>query len=293
MARKVDLAKAKAGDKVRFVAGNTAIIESIEIHPTFPGKTPNYTVTFQDGTVAAFAQNGKVMSSRSFFTDGFPFGALDAKDSIASVTTPRRTPNSLSLSRAFNIASRSLGDDHSRHPALEFQTLNHMRGIAGRYQIPGNYTAPEYEDRMSHIVIAASKPMLTGKERRNFWDVLETIAPPQQLEESWKELVQLNPVLKKVKFNEADAAEMYNAHLGVTSGFNVDDINFFLEQSHIGDGLPARQAHEMPVHGERLNRIDAKAKAPMFWVASPKTAEKVEARLDRRRKREAKALKHG
>jgi hypothetical protein len=243
-----------------------------------------FTVWFEDSTSADFAQNGKVVSATAHFSDGYPFGHLDEKFDMASITVPKRTVHSLSISRAFNMASRRPGDEHTRHPALEFQTQNHLRGIAGRYRIPGNYTAPEYEDRMSREMIALARPLLTGQERRNFWDVLEKIAPPPQLKKSWNTLVRLNPALKAVKFDKTNAEEMYNAHLGVTSGFNVDDINFFLQQKHVGEGLPARQARAMPGHGERLKRIDDIAKAPMFWVASPKTAEKVEARLLRKKK---------
>jgi hypothetical protein len=188
------------------------------------------------------------------------------------------------------LASRRPGDSHSRHPALEFQTNNHLRGIAGRYQIPGNYTAPEYEDKTSREIRRAAKEMNGGVEAFNFWAVLEKNRPPKFLTKSWNKLVRLNPQLKKVKFDKTNAEEMYNAHLGVTSGFNVDDINFFMEQKKVGEGLPAKQAHEMPVHGDRLNRIDNMAKTPMFWVASPKTAVKVEERLLRQKK---KALKRG
>jgi hypothetical protein len=284
MARKVDLAKAKAGDRARFRGGSSSVMEKIELQGVSAAKGAIYTATFRDGTIAEFTQDGAVISDRSRFTDGYPYGSLGPDFNMAAVTTPKRTTHSLSISRAFNLASRRPGDQHCRHPALEFQTQNHLRSIAGRYRIPGNYTAPEYEDVTSAMVIAETKAMVTPADKRSHWNVLERIAPPEPLKKSWNRLVRLNPVLKGVKFDRNNGEEMYNAHLGVTSGFNVDDMNFFLEQKRVGEGLPAKQAHEMPVHGDRLLRIEGMAKTPMFWVASPKTAEKVEARLLRKKK---------
>ena len=277
----IDLAKAKAGDKIRFKGGSSAILESAEFLHVDVDHGSVYAVAFQDGITAEFTRSGKPYSKVSYIWGDRPFGALDEKYEMTSIRTPQPTGNSLSISRAFNIASRRPGDNLSRHPALEFQTNNHLRGIAGRYKIPGNVTAPEYEDMMSQKVHAAIEALSDGKAK-NFWDVLETTDPFDFLAKSWKKLVRLNPVLRKVRLDEGSAEEVYNAHLGVTSGFNVDDINFFLEQKRIGEGLPAKQAHEMPVHGERLDRIDAVAKTRVFWVASPATAHKVEERFKRR-----------
>ena len=288
----IDLTKAKAGDKIRFRGGSSAIVDHIEFLHVDLDHGGIFSIHFQDGTNARFTAGGKAHSRTSFWEDGHPFGHLDDKFDITSIRTPHRTAHSLSVSRAFNIASRRPGDHSGRHPALEFQTGNHLRGIAGRYVIPGNYTAPEYEDMTSRKMHDAAAAMAGGDiPRFAFWDIIEKAPPPEFLAKSWNRLVRLNPVLKKVRLDKTNAEDMYNAHLGVTSGFNVDDINFFLEQKKVGEGLPAKQAREMPVHGDRVKRIDAIALTPMFWVASPKTAEKIEERL-LRHKAEAERVKH-
>ena len=288
----IDLTKAKAGDKIRFRGGSSAIVESIELTHIDLTHGGVFSLRFQDGTNARFTVGGKPHSKHSYWEDGDPYGRLDEGFEITSIRTPRRTDRPLSVSRAFNVASRRPGDHTSRHPALDFQTANLLRCIAGRYVIPSNYTAPEYEDLTSRKMHDAAAALAGGEAPRfKFWDIIEKAPPPEFLRKSWNKLVRLNPVLKGVRFDKANAEEMYNAHLGVTSGFNVDDINFFLEQKKVGDGLPAKQAREMPVHGERLQRIEAAALTPMFWVASPKTAEKVEERL-LRHKAEAGRLQH-
>ena len=186
---------------------------------------------------------------------------------------PHRKP--LSLSRAFNNAAT--------HPALRFQRDNHLRGIAGRYFIPDGKTAAQYEKWMSrkmsaHVGAEIKKRNATDYD---YWPIAEDLGLPAFLEKSWDRLVELNPALEQVKLNRACVEDVYNAHIGVTSGFNIDDINFFLKQKHIGEGLPARQSHEMPVHGARLARINAAAEAQMYWVVSPATAKKIEKRFKR------------
>lgn len=187
---------------------------------------------------------------------------------------PHRKP--LSLSRAFNNAAT--------HPALQFQRANNLRGIAGRYYIPDGKTAAQYEKAMSrkmhdHVEQEMAKCGATPYE---YWATAERLGLPGFLEKSWDKLVELNPVLKDVKVNRSSVEDVYNAHIGVTSGFNVDDLNFFLEQKHTGQGLPALQARNMPVHGARVARIESVAAVSFSWVASPKTAKKIEARFKRR-----------
>ncbi len=190
----------------------------------------------------------------------------------------------LSLSRAFNAASR--------HPAWNFQRLNNLRGIAGAYKIPEGMTASEYEDRTLQRVFAdkglqktlnqsSAKDMQDFWRSGGFWRALNDQPPPQLLTDSWNALVALNPQLQQVKAETNTLSSLLEAHYGVTSGFNIDDINFFLEQKKVGEGLPGLQSRNMPVHGERLERIEA-ATSQMFWVVSPKTAEKIENRFKRR-----------
>jgi hypothetical protein len=187
---------------------------------------------------------------------------------------PHRKP--LSLSRAFN--------DASTHPALRFQRDNNLRGIAGRYYIPDGKTAAQYEKAMSRRMHAHVEAEMKKRNATEFdyWRVAESMGVPAFLEKSWGKLVALNPALKKVKFDRRCVEDAYNVHIGVTSGFNVNDINFFIRQRHVGEGLPALQSHRMPVHGARLDRINAAAESQMFWVASPATAKKIEKRFRRK-----------
>ncbi|MCC7037250.1 MAG: hypothetical protein IT560_08060 [Alphaproteobacteria bacterium] len=191
----------------------------------------------------------------------------------------------LSISKAFNQASR--------HPAWNFQRGNNLRGIAGAWKIPEGMTASGYEDiTLKRLFADEELQQLAGVKTTRaleaywrgggIWQKLKDADAPQVLKDSWDALVSLNPKLAAVTVDREKLRSLLDAHYGVTSGFNIDDINFFQAQKKIGDGLPAKQAHAMPDHGPRLTRIDAVSKPPMYWVASPETAKKVEQRYKRK-----------
>ena len=286
MGRPIDLAKAKAGDKIRFRRGSSAIIDTATFERTDVERGNIYTLHFEDGTLAAFAQDGtaygEVVGHERPTIPLRVYGQLDDTYDITSMTPQHRTSRPLSLSRAFNVASQRPGNASCRHPALLFQTENRLRGIAGRYVIPGNRTASEYEDHIWNEVEGALKHRLAGYHPQGIWSVLVKSPPPAVLRDSWNELLRLNPQLKGVKVNRKNGADLLEAHTGVTSGFNVDDINFYLEQLKTGERLPSKQSRAMPVHGDRIARVEAAAGKHMYWVASPQTVEKIEARFRRR-----------
>lgn len=179
----------------------------------------------------------------------------------------------LSLSKAFN--------DLSHYPARRFELSNNLRNIAGHYKIPNGMTADAYEKRIrkkldKEVNLEAQRKNITG----GFRIVLKMMKSPKFHLDSWHKLVRLNPVLTDVQIDKENAMDLFNAHFGVTSGFNIDDINFYIAQEHRGV-LPAQDARAMPDHGERLKRIEAVSKTSVNWVMSPKTARKVENRLKR------------
>lgn len=281
MAHKVDLAKAKRRDKVRFREGGAAILEKIRLARNDASLGDIFAVTFSDRVQAEYTRDGRAISPYARI-EGESYGQLGPQFDIVSRRPQGHSHKPLSLSRTFNLAARSAGDRSTRHPAYEFQRNNNLRGIAGRYRIPGGYTAPEYEDLTSRKMTRAMNKLAGGRGNRHNWRLMATAESPDFLQRSWRRLLALNPVLQNVKVDVKNAHDLFNAHFGVTSGFNPDDINFFLEQRHVGDGLPAKQAREMPVHGARIARVEAVAASHMFWVASPKTVEKIEQRFKRR-----------
>jgi hypothetical protein len=162
----------------------------------------------------------------------------------------------LPLSKTFN--------DVSRHPALRFVRGNDLDnesfGIAALYRIPDGVTAAAYEDKVNSKAESGD----TGYLRK-----------------SWAKLVALNPALEDVELDKDRLEDILDAHMGATSGFNVDDINFYIEQRHLLR-KPALHARGMLVHGDRIKRIEAASKTPVSWVPSPRTAVRMEKALHKK-----------
>lgn len=162
------------------------------------------------------------------------------------------------------------------YPALKFASDNGLRDIAQFYTIPNGMTAFAYSEEVWRRD--------RWREDRENWNlpkfiyqVIDLIDKPDFSKGRWKMLVDLNPCLKEVDLNIEDRKELRNAIAGVRYGFNVDDINFFLEQIHIGEGHAGRNAENIPVHADRVKRIfNAAVNKEIGWVMSPKTAIEVE-----------------
>lgn len=65
-----------------------------------------------------------------------------------------------------------------------------------------------------------------------FQHVMKTPEHPYRVMQRalWDELVSLNPALEKVTFDRMEGQQIHDAMMGVSSGFNVDDINYFLRR---------------------------------------------------------------
>jgi hypothetical protein len=285
---KVNLHNAKKGDRITFTGGQRSVVTDIKISHNKKSGEELYQLTFLNGYRATYTAEGRSRGAFRMVDFAEVFSYDEGRDSDIAARhappSPARRNKPLSLSCAFNMAARAPGHRDSNHPALQFSRANNLRGIAARYRIPGGEIASIYEDEMwrkmeAVVTLQAAATNMVGQ---NFWSIAETMQPPAFLKKSWDKLVKLNPRLKDIRMNKNAAADMLNAHLGVTSGFNVDDINFYIEQQHTGEGKPAMQARRMPDHGGRLARIEAVAQEDLQWVASPATAKKIEQRFKRR-----------
>ena len=100
------------------------------------------------------------------------------------------------------------------------------------------------------------------------------------LNDLWRRLNTLNSGLGAVALRRKDPRDMYYALMGVTSGFNADDINFFLERYR--QGVPAwAYSQSLPRLKQLYDEIETRAES-MQWVAAPATLEKIKSKLDKR-----------
>jgi hypothetical protein len=113
-------------------------------------------------------------------------------------------------------------------PALEFEKATGMRGIGHIYKMPGGITMREAfvhlknilgnRDFYEFIKAAFAKNALSAKNN----EVMTKIG------KFAREIIDLNPELKKVSFDKEDAIETEDFIAGVLSGYNPEDIDFFL-----------------------------------------------------------------
>ena len=151
------------------------------------------------------------------------------------------------LARIFNKVSRE--------PARQFEKAYGLSGIAGKYRFPKSLPAQKIED--------------DGYWKEDY----------ESLTKTWKKLTDRNPCLKNIKVTEGSRHDFANAVLGVSSGFNVDDINFFLEMSK--KGIPAgKYVSEQPEFKKIYDWIrQATGRDDIFWVPSLPTFKKIKRQL--------------
>lgn len=183
------------------------------------------------------------------------------------------------LNGCVNVASLTAEerDVLSHQPARRFEVKTGITSIAGDYQLPNGMNAAQFEDHFNWQFLGdrtvpppalAEKGLMTSATSPELnLDVLKT-APPevgQFYRQTWDHLVELNPILKDVKLDRTNLVEVNHAISGVSSGFNTNDINFYLERNR--GGASAKGYFEDP----RFKWIAAESGERPTWIASPET----------------------
>lgn len=183
----------------------------------------------------------------------------------------------------------SLIDDFNQlqnQPARRFEKDSGLSGIAVTYHIPDGRGPLAYENL--YVSKNRGKPGILADVDLPpvAWLVVtvgaapEKIAPLflQRLREGWEKLAALNPPLQKLAFDRDDPVSLTHALIGATSGFNTDDIQFYLnlKWAHDTDGYPLGPANLPDGYDARLARIEKSCKADFEWYPSPKTLARIE-----------------
>lgn len=164
------------------------------------------------------------------------------------------------MSTVFNQAH-----DHrlSCQPAAQFADHAHLRGIAGRYVFSKGVTPNEIENVLIQIGQKSDVMPLYRK--------------------LWAHLKSMNPELKKIRLRKDNVENIRDAIMGVSSGFNIDDIVYFLKLRR-QNILAALYNRTQPNTFSMISEIEERSGATMYWVASPQTLTKIRDRLRRRGK---------
>ncbi|MGN0904260.1 MAG: hypothetical protein ACI4PW_03790 [Alphaproteobacteria bacterium] len=187
------------------------------------------------------------------------------------------------IENAFNRKGKYLQDGVPRYTAhaVRLEEETGLSGIAGRYRFPENREPAfaEYEYRKRFLKYSLAESLLTAEDplKRRAAEKISR-QTPQALEEVKQEiekLTVLNPDLKRLNYDRRDFIESYRALIGVTSQYNVDDINAYLHSIRTG-----QKDEEANARIERLKDRGCR----FGWVPAVKTLDRIERGLDEREK---------
>lgn len=190
---------------------------------------------------------------------------------------PARQP--LPPSRAYNLPAAGPLED-SRYPALAFARANGLRGIGQRYVIPNGLSAVELEDRIWARTFGLWPRATTWNPNGRHKTSVPTHTP-FHLRQLWQQMKDLNPALHKLRVRANTTDAVLTALTGVTSGFNLNDIQYYLNLEQRG-WAPAYHSLRHPLHGPRIRQIDKVAAVPSQWVMSPATISLIEKKFVRK-----------
>ena len=170
-----------------------------------------------------------------------------------------------SAAQAFNAAARREVLEHQ--PARDFESRTRFKGIAGRYIFPQGVKPLVLEEEL-----------VRTKKGESFEAKFGGV---------FRDLLILNPDLHRLRFDKSSPRQFYSTMLGITSGFNVDDINYFVDLISKGEP-PAFHLRSDPRLNALFRQAEHRADAPIEWVPSPETLGTVHRKLDARDGRRAR-----
>ncbi len=167
---------------------------------------------------------------------------------------------------------------HAR-PAHDFETATGFAGIARSYAMP--YGTDQMVE--SYIKSQANKleigPYVREGSQWSLFDALTRLARGKKhrakllefLQPLARDFIELNPELKKVRLDVKSVRELYHFCLGVVSGFNPDDLNFFTEKNRTPSENLQPLFNDVAACYGRHARIE--------WVCSPETINSIKLQL--------------
>lgn len=188
------------------------------------------------------------------------------------------------IENAFDRKGKYLQDGVPRYTAhaVRMEEETGLSGIAGRYRFPDNKEPAfaEYEYRKRFLKYSLAESLLTTDDplKRRAAEKISRQTPQalQEVKQEIEKLTLLNPDLKRLNYDRRDFIESYRALIGVTSQYNVDDINAYLHGIRTGqkDAEAAEYLERLKDRGCRFG-----------WVPAVKTLERIERGLDEREKK--------
>lgn len=176
-------------------------------------------------------------------------------------------------------------------PAAAFEVAHGLSGVAAYYQFPERTVDDEttrYALFFEHYVVGRyaeavfacyEDPKLNGHKIVRTSD-LDT-GLQAAMHQDWDMLIALNPELTQVQVDKDDPLNMFDALVGVSCLFNVDDLNFFLTNRQAEKSMAIYSyVSKMPGYQPLFAEICQLIKADRLgWVPAPQTLQKIKVGL--------------
>lgn len=183
------------------------------------------------------------------------------------------------IENAYDRGGRYLVDGRPRYTAhaVRMEDETGLTGIAGRYKFVGGKEAAfaEYDYRKRFLKYSTAVGFMKSDDpiARRAGETFKSEMPAalDEMNREIGELAKLNPELKNLNYNKNHVVETYRALIGITSQYNVDDINAYLHNYRTGKK-----------NFDVLNRAEKISKATGIrfgWQPAAKTMDKIERQL--------------
>lgn len=143
------------------------------------------------------------------------------------------------------------------YPACEFEKASGMRGISENYHMPNDMTLYEAYAHVCALVDNALGHNMSGQFSQQA--ILPADLPILNFLEN---IVALNPSLQYIDYNPQNIEQVIDFLAGITSGYNPEDIDFFLKER------PSR-------YNDYLDALSLKIDLRIRFIPAPKTFAKI------------------
>ena len=158
------------------------------------------------------------------------------------------------LIAAFNAPANR----HHEQPAKILERKHDLQDIAGDYHMPAGLKAP---------MVEAFAIAINWMHRRAEISTDEALARMHPLLDR---MIELNPAMSVLRFDRNNVTKCVDCVMGMTSGFNRDDMQFFLDGNYFQMSMDKPEyASKFTAAAQLLNRDG------LGWVPAPATLDKI------------------
>lgn len=169
--------------------------------------------------------------------------------------------------------------------ALEFQKATGIPNIGKYYLMPDGLSLREMQilrvEPVNKLYGLRQLHRLVNGQRAIAMDDPADRSKVHKIYEQWiSAFKRRNPELKVVRLDRDNLRHLYDMTMGVVSGFNPQDIDFFVNEFTKNSDFMSR----LQTLRERSARVFG-VEIPKTWIPSPHTAERIERACDRKEKK--------